>query len=555
MLTSLYVKNVAVVKELNLDFNGGFSVLTGETGAGKSVIMDCLGILIGSRPVKGKIRNGEREAIIRACFSDPSGKACALLSEYGYECGDEIMLQRNFNADGRSTVRINGQTVTQGIAKDIGAHLIDIHGQHDNQRLMRRSEHIDILDSYADLYDIKEEYRVLYSEYRSMQSKLSELKERSREKERLIDVYRFQAKEIDDAALRTGEEEKLLLEEKRLENIEKIQKHTRFTYHALRGSERSAAVLIDKASASLSLLDGIIPEARDLNERLIQIRYEIEDAADTISSWECDDAGDADKKLDKIGSRLNLISRLKKKYGSSVDEIIKFRSELGERLDEMENSDANIEVCERELNVLKERLIDKAKSLSHGRHECALRLQKDISEELAFLEMPRARFVIDIKPLDEPDMNGIDDIEFLISANSGQEPMPMIKIASGGEMSRIMLAIKSILLDKEGTETVIFDEIDTGISGKTSRKVGIKLKKISKCTQVICVTHSAQIASLADNHYLISKRESDGATETVLSVLDGEERVRELARILGGLNVTENQMKAAYEMIDEGKEL
>lgn len=555
MLTSLYVKNVAVVKELELDFNGGFSVLTGETGAGKSVIMDCMGILIGSRSIKGKIRNGEREAIIRACFSDASGKIGGLLTEYGYECGDEIMLQRNFNSDGRSTVRINGQIVTQSIAKDIGAHLIDIHGQHDNQRLMKRSEHIDILDSYADLSDAKEEYRALYSEYISAQSRLSELRERSREKARLIDVYRFQAKEIDDAALRPGEEEKLLLEEKRLENIEKIQKHTRFTYQALKGSERSALVLIDKASASISQLNGIIPEAGELNDRLMQLRYEIEDAADSVSSWECEDGTDADKKLDKIGSRLNLISRLKKKYGSSVDDIVEFRRELGSTLDEMENSDALIEESEREMCRLRKKTLDKAEILSIERHKYALELQKAIADELSFLEMPRARFVIDIKPLDEPDMNGIDDIEFLISANSGQEPMPMIKIASGGEMSRIMLAIKSILLDKEGTETVIFDEIDTGISGKTSRKVGIKLKKISKCTQVICVTHSAQIASLADDHYLISKQEVDGGTETMLSVLDGEERVRELARILGGLNVTENQIKAAREMIDEGKEL
>lgn len=555
MLTSLYVKNVAVIKELNLDLNEGFSVLTGETGAGKSVIMDCIGVLVGSRSIKGKIRNGEREAVIRACFSNLSDRTRALISEYGYDCDDEIMLQRNFNSDGRSTVRMNGQTVTQAIAREIGSSLIDIHGQHDNQRLMRRSEHTDILDSYAGLSELVREYGCLYSEYRDMQDKITELRSMAREKARLIDVYRFQAKEIDDAALKAGEEDKLLLEEKRLENIEKIQKHTRFTYQALKGSERSALVLIDKASASISQLDGIIPEAGELNERLMQLRYEIEDAADAVSSWECDDCGDADKRLDKIGSRLNLISRLKKKYGSSIDDVLQFRRELGVTLEEMENSDALIEESERELSSLKTDVLNKAEKLSVERRKYALELQSAITEELSFLEMPRARFVIDIKRLDEPSPNGIDDIEFLISANSGQEPMPMIKIASGGEMSRIMLAIKSILLDKDGTQTVIFDEIDTGISGKTSRKVGIKLKKISECAQVICVTHSAQIASLADHHYRISKREINGATETEVYPIDGEDRVCELARILGGLNVTENQMRAAREMIYEENEL
>lgn len=552
MISSLYIKNVAVVKELSIDLSEGFSVLTGETGSGKSVIMDCIGILIGARSAKGKIRNGESEAVIRGCFCNIAPSVLSLLSDYGYECDGDIILQRTISADGRGSVRLNGQTVTQSLAKEIGSYLIDMHGQNDNQRLLRRSEHLGILDTYADLGVQREEYRLRYAEYKDMKARVEDLRSMAREKARLIDVYRFQAAEIDDVSPRVGEEEKLSAEEKRLENLEKIRKHTSFTYHALKSSERSALALVDKASASVSHLEGIIPDADAVNDRLMQIRYELEDIADAVSAWDVDDGENAEKKLDKIGSRLVAIERLKKKYGGSVEEILDFRRELGERLDEMENSDALIEESEKRLAELERAMLDKARVLSELRRSAALKLQGEIMRELEFLEMPKVRFVVDIGHLQEPNATGADDVEFLISANAGQAPMPMIKIASGGELSRIMLAIKSILLDQDGVGTVIFDEIDTGISGKTSRKVGIKLKRISEYTQVICVTHSAQIASLATSHYLISKSEVDGAVRTAVSLIEDEDRVSEIARILGGLSVTDAQILAAREMIEEG---
>ncbi|MGM9632513.1 MAG: DNA repair protein RecN [Eubacteriales bacterium] len=555
MITSLYIKNIAVIKELNIDFSNGFSVLTGETGAGKSIIMDCIGILLGSRSIKGKIRSDESEAVIRACFEELPDFVCQRLAELGFEAEEGIILQRNFNIEGKSQVKLNGQTVTQGIAKEIGAQLITIHGQNDNQKLMQKSEHLNILDSYACLDKQKNEYREIYLEYKALKDKLDDLRDKAKEKARLFDIYQFQAKEIDDLNLKAGEEEKLLAEEKRLQNLEKIQKLSKFTYHVLHGSEKSVSSLIGKASASLSQLEGLIPEAEGLNEKLIQLQYEIDDIADTAEAWGMDDGEDADKKLDKIGSRLNAIAKLKKKYGNTVEEIVEFRRKLGFTLDEMENSDFLIENCEKDLKKISSQLIEKASLLTESRKASAKILQEQIMHELEFLEMPKVRFVIDIKSTDEPTPNGSDEIEFLVATNAGQEPMPMIKIASGGELSRIMLAIKSILLDKDGATSVVFDEIDTGISGKTSRKVGIKLKHISKFIQVICVTHSAQIASLADNHYLISKHEISGTTQTAIERLDEGSKIAEVARILGSINITDNQFIVAKELIDEGKNL
>lgn len=555
MITSLYIRNIAVVKELNIDFSSGFSTLTGETGAGKSVIMDCIGILLGSRPIKGKIRHGEREALIRATFETVPEEVKSKLVELGFENEDSLILQRSFNVDGKTVVKLNGQTVTQSIAKDIASNLISIHGQNDNQKLMQKSEHLNVLDWFANLSSFRDDYSVTYNLYKSLTDKLTELKSLDKERARLYDVYQFQANEIDEINPKVGEEEKLLAEENRLSNIEKIQKHSNFTYHVLQGSERSVTALLDKASSSLAHLRDCVPQTNELNEKLIQIRYEISDIADTINDFGQDNGENADKLLDKIGSRLNAISRLKKKYGNTIDEILVFRKELGTKIADMENSEYLIEQTEAELAKVSQELNFKALLLSDARKKAAIELQDKIMNQLEFLEMPKVRFVIDFKDSPVPLSTGKDVVEFLISTNAGQLPMPMAKIASGGELSRIMLAIKSILLDKDGITSVIFDEIDTGISGKTSRKVGIKLKEIARHVQVLCVTHSAQIASLADNHYLVSKSEVNGATQTTLRLLDNDARINEVARILGGLNVTQNQILAAEEMINEGKRL
>lgn len=555
MITSLYIKNVAIIHELNIDFSSGFSVFTGETGAGKSIIMDSIGILLGTRSFKGKIRNGETQAIVRAYFDNLGNQLIEKLYDMGFECSEGLVLQRNFNTDGKNIVKLNGQTITQAMAKDIGSHLMSIHGQNDNQKLMQKSEHINILDLYADIDELKNSYTQTYLLYKENKDKLSELKTTALEKARLYDIYLFQAKEIDDVNPKVGEVEVLLAEEKKLENLEKIEKHSSFSYHVLRGSEKSVSSLLGKTATSISHLSGIIEDADNVAEKLINIQYEIDDIADSVRIWSDNDGENAEKKLDKIGSRLNAISKLKKKYGSSIEEIKAFRKSLQKTIDDMENSDELIEETERNLAILKRELLSKAELLTTARKNASLILQEKIMNELEFLEMHKVRFIIDISHLDEPRENGMDEVEFLISTNSGQNPMPMVKIASGGELSRIMLAIKSILLDKDGATSVIFDEIDTGISGKTSRKVGMKLKHIAKYMQVICVTHSAQIASLANNHFLIYKCDINGITQTNIEILNDEKRIAEVSRILGGLNITDNQVSAAKEMIEEGMHL
>lgn len=553
MITSLHIKNIAVIKEADIDFRQGFSVLLGETGAGKSVIIDSIGILLGSRSAKGKIRSGEDEALISACFEKLSRDAVEELKNFGFDADDGIMLQRKISSDGKNTIKLNGQTISAGVCKEVGKLLITIHGQNDTQKLMQKTAHLEILDSYGGLYVERDDYFNVYERYRNISAELEKIKSEAKEKSRLLDIYKYQVKEIDDVNPKIGEEEKLLAEEKRLSNAEKIEKHSFFAYHLLKGSEKSVIAAIDRAYSSISQLSDSIEEAEALSERLEQAKYEIEDIAYTVHGFADGVEGSSQEKLDKIESRLDAIQRLKKKYGNTVEEILEFRKKTGFMIDEMENSDEIIGRLEKELERLNTLLSEKASELTEKRRYFAEKLQEEIRHELEFLEMPKVRFIIDISHKSEAGESGFDDVEFLVSANAGQEPMPMIKIASGGELSRIMLAVKSVLLDKDGASTVIFDEIDTGISGKTSRKVGIKLKQISKIIQVICVTHSAQIASLADNNHLISKSEVEGATQTKVSLLDDEGRIYEVARILGGLNITQSQLDAAREMVEEGK--
>lgn len=553
MITSLHIKNIAVIKEADIDFMQGFSVLSGETGAGKSVIIDSIGILLGSRSAKGKIRSGEDEAFISACFEKLSSDAAEELKSMGFDADEGIMLQRRISSDGKNTIKLNGQTISAGVCKEIGKLLLTIHGQNDTQRLMQKTAHLEILDSYGDLRNERDNYLEVYEKYKNVSAKLNKVKSESQEKIRLLDIYKYQVKEIEDVNPKIGEEERLLAEEKRLSNAEKIEKHSFFTYRLLKGSEKSVIAAIDRAYSSISQISDSVEEAEALLERLEQAKYEIEDIAYTVNGFADGIEGSSEEKLDKIENRLDAIQRLKRKYGNTVEEILEFRKKTGYVIDEMENSDEIIEKLEKELERLSVLLSERANELTEKRKFYAKKLQEEIRYELEFLEMPKVRFVIDIAHKAEAGESGFDDVEFLVSANAGQEPMPMIKIASGGELSRIMLAVKSVLLDKDGASTVIFDEIDTGISGKTSRKVGIKLKQISKIIQVICVTHSAQIASLADNNHLISKSEVGGATQTKVSLLDDEGRIREVARILGGLNITQSQLDAAREMVEEGK--
>ena len=554
MIKGLHIENIAVIKELDVDLEDGFCVLTGETGAGKSIIIDSLNLLLGCRADRELIRRGETTAFVSALFCEICDEVCHLLGELGFACEDgEVELSRSITADGKSGAKVNGRSVTLSVLREISASLFNIHGQNDNGQLLSAQNHIKILDRFADNEELLREYSAQYKETLHLRMQIESLLSDSMEKNRLREMLAFQIDDIDAANLRDGEEEKLIEEEKRLLGFEKVNKCIALVKRAISGSDKGAGAsyMCDKAAAALLQISDAFPEANELSDRLSSIKYELDDILESAEALS--DIGDEDptKRLDKIGARLEVISRLKRKYGQTVGEILLFRENAAKRLEEIDNSEFLTEELEKKLKIVEKEAYGVAEKLSASRKTSALELTKKVTENLEFLDMPKVRFEVSVTSEGELNANGIDKVEFLIATNAGEPLMSMIKIASGGELARIMLSLRSVLNDCDGLQTVIFDEIDTGISGKTSRKVGIKLHSIAKTAQVICVTHSAQIASLADEHFFISKSEVKGRVETSVKKLEKSERIEEIARILGGINITDAQRTAAREMIEE----
>ncbi len=555
MIESLHIENIAVVRSLDIDLSEGFTVLTGETGAGKSIIIDSLGLLLGSRADKELIRTGETRALVSAVFSGLSQDVINCFSELGFDISDgSVMLSRTITATS-STAKINGRGVTLSVLRSVSEKLFNIHGQNDNQQLLDPSNHISIIDSYAGNVSIVSEYAEIYKKILEKRAQIETLKKDSREQYRMRETLKYQISEIDAGKLKVGEEETLEALVIKLRSAERISKSAALVDKALKGGEKGmgAIYLSERAAGALESISAAIPEAEELAARLRNVCYELED----IAELSCDivDFGgeDPSSKLDRAESRLDAILRLKKKYGSTVEEVLEYRSEAAAKLDLIENAGERQEDMENELREFCDKARIYTEKLTQQRRKAADSLRRHVTETLCFLDMPKVRFDVSIKRSSDFNAYGNDDVEFLIATNAGEPLLPMAKIASGGELARIMLSLKNVLNESDGIQTVVFDEIDTGISGKTSRKVGIKLKEIGKSAQVICVTHSAQIASLADNHLYISKKEVDGRTQTSLRILDDSERVAEIARILGGIEVTDTQMEAAREMIAEGE--
>ena len=569
MLQSLHIENVAVIRRVDIDFEDGLCVLTGETGAGKSLLIDSVSCLSGGRVSRDLIRAGEDRALISAVFSPPEGEIAEALSELGIELppGDCLMLQRTVTRDGRSNARINGRAVTQSILREAGALLINIHGQSDNQKLMQASAHRALLDDYAQDGDELEQYRGVYGEWKAVRDEMASLRSDVAERIRLREMLEFQIKDIDSAKLRPGEEEKLTERRDKLLHLEKINRQVGLACRALcDGEKATVTALCDRAEAALSSIAEIIPECDGLMERIASLRAEAEDIADLVREFGDEDVGDPTAELDKLEGRLDIISRLGRKYGEGVEAILNFRDEAAARLAVIDTADERIEELEQEEEELRKRLAGRAHELTASRKTAARALSEAVQEALMFLDMPKVRFEVAVKPAAEFGAYGCDEVEFLLSANPGEPVGPMVRIASGGELSRIMLAIRSVLNQRYGVPTAIYDEVDTGISGRTARKVGIKLATIARGTrnvlgeravgtQVICVTHSAQIASLADAHYVIEKKETAEAggtrVETTVRPIDETDRVEEIARILGGLDITDAQRAAARELIAE----
>ena len=552
MLRSLHIENVAVIRRADLEFDRGFSVLTGETGAGKSMIIDSINLLLGNRVSKEIIRSGEEQAQVGAVFEELSDGVCAFLEEMGFPSVERtLMLRRTLSTDGRSRAYLNGQMVTQAILKEIAGRLISIHGQSDSQRLLQKKSHIELLDAFAKPIEQKGAYAQVYAELQASMKKLKSISQDESERMRLAEMLKYQIEDIDSVKPKAGEEERLIKERDLLLGAEQINKQISLAYRALCGGEKTnARDLVKRAEQAVRSLNGLIDGAEAHCERLLAAASELEDVGELLLSYSVDDADDPTARIDRIEARLEKISKLKKKYGSSVEEILAFRNTAARRLEELECSDEMRLSLEKECARLRGSAQDAARALSEKRAVAAREITRQVTEALAFLDMPRVRFEVAVMPTELSPL-GADDVEFLIAANPGEPLLPMIKIASGGELSRIMLSLRSVLNDRDGAETVIFDEIDTGVSGKTSRKIGIKLKESAQNAQVLCVTHSAQIASLADTHFRIVKEEREGRAETDVFCLDDDARIEEIARILGGIEVTAAQRNAAMDMINE----
>ena len=554
MLESIHIENIALIKQLDISFNKGFSAFTGETGAGKSIIIDSIGVICGSRAQKELIRNGCDYAIAEAVFSDLTGQSLARFEELGITPDEDgyLYISRKLTADGKSVCRINSRQVPSSLLREISAFLINIHGQHDNQDLLKKEKHISILDSYIDNDEIYNEYYVIYEKYTSLKKELENISTDDAEKARTVEMLKYQIEEIDSLKLKPDEEDKLLSEKKRLLNKEKITDNASAVYAQLFAGNMSAVENIDNAISRLNKLSEMCNNLEEYIDRLQSARSEIYDIAEYINDLIGDSDEDCSATLDRVEKRLYDIYKLKRKYGPDVPSILEYLSNAKERLSGLEMSDVKIAELQESLSLTEKELSHASLRLTEQRKAGAKQLKDEIEAEFAFLDMPKVAFSVEINSKDFAS-DGADEIEFFVRTNTGLPFLPLAKTASGGELSRIMLAIKSVIAKKDGVETVIYDEVDTGISGKTSRSIGIKLLQTSRDAQVMCVTHSAQIASLADSHFKVSKQEVDGTTLTNVKLLDIEERIDETARIISGIDITDSSKKAAKELIEESK--
>ncbi len=550
MLKNLYIENIAVIEKTSIDFTGGLNVLTGETGAGKSIVIDSINAVLGNRTSRDLIRNGAETAFVSAEFEDISPKAEQVLNEYGFETDDgTVMIQREISQNSKGKCRINGRPATVGTLKAVGTYLINIHGQHESYELMSPDLHINYIDKLGGLQADIDEYVKVYKEYHALQSQLDKAEFDEAERNRKIDLLQYQVDELEQADMYVGEYEELKEQRTLIENKEKIANALNEAHSLLNGGEDTGGILeqLETACSSIESIMEYMPDTEDVYKRIQSALYELEDCTSEITGLA--DSADSDVgDLEEIEDRIDLIQRLSRKYGNSIEEMLQFLANARQELDYLERYEENREQLKANCQKALKQAEKLAEGLSQKRKEIAVQFSARVKEEMTFLDMPNVELVVSQKKCTLNSL-GCDDIEILISTNVGEEPKPVAKIASGGELSRMMLAIKNVLADKDEIDTLIFDEVDTGISGSAAQKVGLKLKEVSKSRQVLCVTHLAQIAALADSHFKIRKNVSDGKTYTNVTPLDHDGRRDELARIIGGVEITQATLDYAEEML------
>lgn len=556
MLTELQIKNVAIIDNLTINFGVGFNVLTGETGAGKSILIDSINMALGGRTAKDLVRNGTEYAFSQAVF-EVNKTVEKKLTEYDIELEDNsLILSRKITADGKSSCRVNGRITPLSIVREIGNMLLNIHGQLDNQALLVSSKHRDFVDSFAGNKDIFTNYSNKYFEYTKLLKKFEELHQSEIDKEHRIELLKFQVNEIKNASLKPGEEEDLIKRREFLMNVENIMSNTIEAHNALYGDEmtKSAYDMLYEASQNLEKAAGYDEKLNSYYDTISSVLADIDDITRELKSY-IDGVDYEPEEIDVVQNRLALISDLKRKYNClDIDSILKYCNKCEDEMAEIENLESTIEAIKEEVKKAKDDLSSAANKLTETRIRAGNLLAKSVMGELAELDMNKVVFEVKISKSDFT-ISGCDNIEFLISTNPGENLKPLSKIASGGEMSRIMLAIKSILSKDDIVDTLIFDEIDTGVSGRAAQKISEKICKISRTKQVLCITHLAQIASMGDFHYLIHKDSDDTKTRTFVDLLSNEERKNELSRIIGGVSVTETTLKAAEEMLQQADNL
>lgn len=560
MIRFLHIENVALIKQLDIDFDCGFTVLTGETGSGKSMIIDALNMVLGQRPPKDIIRHGENECYIYVLFDAISDSVEKELNAEGVSLDEDgtLMISRRYNADGKSTFKINNRTVPVSIVKSVASYVISVSEQHDSYSLLNDSLHVNFLDAYTSSIIPKHsetfaQYKASLVEYNVAKKKYSDHIANASDKEAKLEFLRFQQKEISSAKLKPGEEAELLSEKEKIKNSELIVNAVKGTLSLLSGGIKPGAY--DKISGAYDNIEKIkelVAEGEEIYAKLGSVLTDLEDTIKRISQIDTGVFDDPTAELDRIEARLDLISRLENKYGDSEQEIIQYLDDITSQISDLEQYDFTLSEYEKLVSDTLDAAVNVAKKLRYEREEGAKKLTEAINRELLFLDMEKVLFKVEFEQLLEPDARGIDNVTFYIRTNSGEPFKSLSTVSSGGELSRIMLSLKTVLSSCDGVGTVVFDEIDTGVSGKTSSKIGISLKNLSKSRQVICVTHSAQVSAIAEHHFKISKNEIDGRTFTTVTPLDNSSRVQEIARILGGVTITDSVIKTAEELIQQG---
>ncbi len=547
MLNLLHIENIAVIECADISFDRGFNILTGETGAGKSIVIDSISAILGERAYRDMIRTGAAKASVRAVFTGVPH--LAWFEENGVSYDDETIIHREIFLDGKNICRVNGCLVSVSILRKLGLQLINIHGQHDSASLFDEENHLLFLDSFADNEALRLDYHDKYQAVSALRREIDRMSIDESEKLRRMETLRYQIEEISKADLQDGEDDALQERRKLLQNAEKLSDGIGEAVECLYGGEDTdgAASLLAQAERALGRLGRYTDAFEQLQSRVADLMYQVQDAAEEIRDEQSNLSYSADE-LEQIEARLDVIHKLRRKYGVTCRDILDYLEKAKQELDEIEFADDHLERLKGKLSKAEKAAWDAAILLRSNRKEASIRLSSQILQELAQLDMPKVQFECAFTE-QELLANGADGVAFYMSANVGEALKPMNKVASGGELARIMLAMKNVLAEKDQVNTLIFDEVDTGVSGRAAQRVAEKLKSVAQHKQVLCVTHLPQLAALADTHLLISKQERQGRTYTTVTPLDFEGRKRELARIIGGANITEITLQSAQEML------